>query len=142
MAFIELMANPAADEPAAALFAKDLQTIGYVANLTRLFARRPAVYQAWAQLNRAIKANMDVRVYELATLAAARTLQSSYCALAHGTVLRDRFYDADTVAAIVTDHRRAGLGPADVAVMDFAAKGIETLIAKQRTILAQLPLRQ
>jgi uncharacterized peroxidase-related enzyme len=61
-------------------------------------------------------------VYELATLAAARTLRSSYCALAHGTVLRDRFYDADTVAAIVTDHRRAGLGPADVAVMDFAAK--------------------
>jgi uncharacterized peroxidase-related enzyme len=122
MAFIELMADPAADEPAAGLFAKDLQTIGYVANFTRLFARRPAVYQAWAQLNRAIKANMDVRVYELATLAAARTLRSSYCALAHGTVLRDRFYDADTVASIVTDHRRAGLGPADVAVMDFAAK--------------------
>jgi len=122
MAFIELMADPAAAEPAAGLFAKDLQTIGYVANFTRLFARRPAVYQAWAQLNRAIKANMDVRVYELATLAAARTLRSSYCALAHGTVLRDRFYDADTVASIVTDHRRAGLGPADVAVMDFAAK--------------------
>jgi len=122
MAFIELMADPAAGEPAAGLFAKDQDTIGYVANFTRLFARRPAVYQAWAQLNRAIKANMDVRVYELATLAAARTLRSSYCALAHGTVLRDRFYDADTVASIVTDHRRAGLGPADVAVMDFAAK--------------------
>jgi alkylhydroperoxidase/carboxymuconolactone decarboxylase family protein YurZ len=71
MAFIELMADPAADEPAAGLFARDLQTIGYVANLTRLFARRPAVYQSWAQLNKAIKANMDVRVYELATLAAA-----------------------------------------------------------------------
>jgi ribonuclease PH len=27
-------------------------------------------------------------------------------------------------------------------MMDFASKGIETLIAKQRTILAQLPLRQ
>jgi len=26
--------------------------------------------------------------------------------------------------------------------MDFAARGIESLIAKQRTVLAQLPLRQ
>jgi len=27
-------------------------------------------------------------------------------------------------------------------MMDYAAKGIETLIAKQQSILAQLPLRQ
>jgi hypothetical protein len=26
--------------------------------------------------------------------------------------------------------------------MDYAAKGIESLIAKQRSVLAQLPLRQ
>ena len=122
MAFIELAAGQDADGPAAELFAEDLRTHGYVANMTRLLALRPAVYRAWGQLIGAIKANMDPRVYELATLAAARTLRSSYCALAHGTVLRDRFYDADTVAAIVTDHHQAGLGPADVAVMDFAAK--------------------
>jgi len=122
MAFIELMADQEADGPAAELFARDLEATGYVANMTRLFALRPAVYQAWAQLNRAIRANLDPRVYELATLAAARTLRSSYCTLAHGNVLRDRFYDTDTVAALAADHRRAGLGAADVAVMDFAAK--------------------
>jgi uncharacterized peroxidase-related enzyme len=120
MAFIELPEGQDVDGQAAELFAADQQAFGYVANLTRLFARRPAVYQAWRQLSEAIKENMDLREYELATLAAARRLRSSYCALAHGKVLRDRFYDADTVVGIATDHRRAGLDPADVAVMDFA----------------------
>jgi uncharacterized peroxidase-related enzyme len=122
MAFIELPADSDVDGQAAELFAADQRAIGYVANFTRLFARRPAVYQAWRQLNQAIKANMDLREYELATLAAARSLRSSYCALAHGKVLRDRFYDADTVVGIATDHRRAGLAAADVAVMDFAGQ--------------------
>jgi uncharacterized peroxidase-related enzyme len=115
MAFIELGTD-------AELFAEDLEGKGYVANLTRLFAHRPAVLRAWEQLNGAIKANMDLRRYELATLAAARRLRSSYCALAHGKVLRDRFYDAGTVRGIAADHRQAGLDPVDVAVMDFADK--------------------
>jgi uncharacterized peroxidase-related enzyme len=109
-----------ADDPIRELFAADQETLGYVANLTRLFAHRPAVYKAWERLNTAIKANMDLRRYELATLAAARRLRSSYCALAHGKVLRDRYYDATSVRDIVTDYRHAGLDPVDVAVMDFA----------------------
>ena len=53
-------------------------TEGHVANLTRLFAYRPEVYRAWRQLNAAIKANIDPRRYELATLAAgARRLFST-----------------------------------------------------------------
>jgi uncharacterized peroxidase-related enzyme len=113
VAFIELGTD-------AELFAEDLEGKGYVANLTRLYAHRPAVLRAWEQLNGAIRANMDLRRYELATLAAARRLRSSYCALAHGKVLCDRFYDAGTVRGIAADHRQAGLDPVDVAVMDFA----------------------
>ena len=45
------------------------------------------MYAAWGELLGAIKANMDLRRYELATLAAARRLRSSYCSLAHGQVL-------------------------------------------------------
>ena len=99
MAFIELPDVQDVDGEAAEMFAADQRALGYVANLTRLFALRPAVYQAWRQLSEAVRANMDPREYELATLAAARTLRSSYCALAHGKVLRDRFYDADTSPA-------------------------------------------
>jgi len=120
MAFIQLPPQQQADDQAAELFAADQETYGYVANFTRLFARRPAVYTAWRQLNAAIKANMDLRRYELATLAAARRLRSSYCALAHGKVLRERFYDANAVRSIATDHHHARLDPMDVAVMDFA----------------------
>ena len=61
---------------------------------------------------------MDLRRYELATLAAARRLRSSYCSLAHGKVLRERF--GEPVREIALDRRDAGLDEIDVAVMDLA----------------------
>jgi uncharacterized peroxidase-related enzyme len=88
-------------------------------NYERAFSGRPEVYAAWGQLNGAIKSGMDLRRYELATLAAARRLRSSYCSLAHGTVLHERF--GEPVAQIVRDPRGAGLDEVDIAVMDFAA---------------------
>ena len=51
-------------------------------NYERAFEARPDVYTAWGELLAAIKTNMDLRRYELATLAAARRLRSSYCSLA------------------------------------------------------------
>jgi alkylhydroperoxidase family enzyme len=92
-------------------------------NLERAFADRPEVYAAWAQLNGSIKAGMDLRRYELATLAAARRLRSSYCCLAHGTVLHEQF--GEPVVAIALDHRAAGLDEVDVAVMDLAERVVD-----------------
>lgn len=92
-------------------------------NYQRAFADRPAVLDAWGELNGSIKAGMDLRRYELATLAAARRLRSSYCSLAHGTVLRERF--GEPVLEIARDHRNAGLDPVDVAVMDLAEKVVD-----------------
>lgn len=120
MTFIETATEGAAAGTAARLDADDIADHGYVANHTRVLALRPEVLAGWAQLNRAIKHGMDLRRYELVTLATARALRSTYCAMAHGRELRDRFYDPETVRRIVTDHTRAGLTPAEVAVMDFA----------------------
>ena len=92
-------------------------------NLERAFEPRPHVFTAWQQLNGAIKAGMDLRRYELATLAAARRLRSSYCCLAHGTVLRDTF--GEPVAEIARDYRTAGLDEVDVAVMDLAVQVVD-----------------
>jgi uncharacterized peroxidase-related enzyme len=89
-------------------------------NFERAFAERPEVFTAWMQLNNAIKAGMDLRRYELATLAAARSLRSSYCCLAHGRVLLESF--AEPVSEIARDHRAAGLDKVDVAVMDLAER--------------------
>ena len=87
-------------------------------NMEVAFAQRPDVYAAWSQLLGAIKANMELRRYELATLAAARRLRSSYCCLAHGKVLIEDF--GEPVREIALDHHSAGLDPVDVAVMDLA----------------------
>jgi uncharacterized peroxidase-related enzyme len=118
---------PEADAPPALaeLYEADRQTFGEVANFTRAFSLRPDVTAAWRQLNAAIKSNMDLRRYELATLAAARRLRSTYCALAHGSVLANQFMSADDVTAIMTNHHAAGLDEVDVAVMDLAEKVID-----------------
>jgi uncharacterized peroxidase-related enzyme len=92
-------------------------------NYERAFAERPEVLAAWVELNDAIKAGMDLRRYELATLAAARRLRSSYCCLAHGTVLRERF--DEPVLEIARDHRSANLSELDVAVMDLAERVVD-----------------
>jgi len=89
-------------------------------NYERAFEERPDVLAAWVQLNTAIKANMDLRRYELATLAAARKLRSSYCSLMHGRVLLEEF--GEPVREIALDRRTAGLDDVDVAVMDLAEK--------------------
>jgi len=84
MSFIELVDD---EEFAAA----ERNALGYTPNYNRLFARRPQVYAAWRELNVAIRGGMDRKRYELATVAAAEVLRSSYCALAHGKVLLEKF---------------------------------------------------
>jgi alkylhydroperoxidase family enzyme len=96
-------------------------------NIENAFTGRPEVFAAWLELNGSIKAHMDLRRYELATLAAAYVVRSSYCCLAHGRILRDQFgVDA---ASAVTDPAAAGLDEVDRAVMRLAAKVAENASA-------------
>ena len=105
-------------------------------NFEQAFAERPDVFAAWVELNGAIKASMDLRRYELATLAAARRLRSSYCCLAHGTLLQERF--GEPVLQIALDHRAAGLDEVDVAVMDLAEKVVDDATSIEEADLQQL----
>jgi uncharacterized peroxidase-related enzyme len=95
---------------------------GYVHNYSRLFARRPAVYDAWAQLGGSIKAGMELRRYELATVAAARQLRSSYCTLAHGRLLSQRFLEPEEVRDLVAHRSTEAIDDLEAAVMDLAEK--------------------
>ncbi len=92
-------------------------------NSERAFEARPEVLEAWQGLNGAIKAAMDLRRYELATLAAALRLRSSYCCLAHGSVLIEQF--GEPVERIVTDRDNAGLDETDLAVMRLAERVVD-----------------
>jgi len=120
--FIEPVTDGDAAGDAAGLMAADRAADGYVRNYTRLFARRPAVYAAWAALNGSIKAGMDLRRYELATVAAARQLRSSYCTLAHGKVLADRFMSPDEVRDLVAKRSTDAIDELEAAVMGLAEK--------------------
>jgi hypothetical protein len=72
MTFIETVPEDEAVGAAAEMYALDRAALGYLPNFTRAFSCRPAVYAAWRQLNGAIQDGMDLRLYELATAAAAR----------------------------------------------------------------------
>jgi uncharacterized peroxidase-related enzyme len=106
----------------AAAYTRDREALGYVANYTRVFANRPGVLDAWRALNGAIKASMDPRRYELATVAAALRLRSSYCSLAHGKVLAEQFDGPAAVSALVTAPSTARLTAVDHAVVALADK--------------------
>ena len=120
MSWIEGAAEDSSEEVTSA-FERDRAAQGYVANFTKVFALRPGVYEAWRGLNTSIKASMDLRRYELATVAAARRLRSSYCCLAHGKVLVEQFDGADDLRAITGDADHE-LDPVDAAVVRLAEK--------------------
>ena len=122
MSFISTVDDESAAGDTASLFAEDRARLGYVANYTKAFSHRPDVMRGWQQLIGAVRSNMDLRIYELATLAAATGLRSSYCALAHGKVLVSKFYSAPEVASIARDYATSGLAENEVALMAFAEK--------------------
>jgi alkylhydroperoxidase family enzyme len=103
-------------------------------NYERAFAARPEVYAAWGQLNGAIKAGMDLRRYELATLAAALRLRSSYCSLAHGKVLIETF--GEPAADLAGD--RSSLAPVDRAVMKLAERVVDDATSIEDADLEEL----
>ena len=117
MAHIDTPSEEEATGETAAVYERERERVGYVPNYARVFASRPDVYQAWRGLIGAIIENADFRRFELATFAAARGLRSTYCALAHGSVLAKQFYDNDAVVALP-----GGLDEADAAIMAFAEK--------------------
>jgi alkylhydroperoxidase family enzyme len=102
-------------------------------NLERLFTLRPDVYAAWVELVTAVRATSDERRYELATLAAARRLRSSYCSLAHGKVLAEKFYDFESIPTLPD-----GLEDADRAIMAFAEKVVDDATAVTEADIEEL----
>lgn len=132
MTFIETVAEDAAAGDVAALYRESEQGNGHLQNFVRAFSLRPEVFRAWQRLNATIRTN-DLRRYELATLAAARRLRSSYCALAHGSVLADRFLTPAEVVALPD-----GLSEADRAVMDLAERVVDDATAITRADIDRL----
>jgi uncharacterized peroxidase-related enzyme len=105
-----------------AIYDQELAARGYVANYARAFSGRPEVYAGWMALKDAITSQMDPRLYELVTVAAATAIRSSYCSLVHGQILATSYYPAEQVATIAAGEPGDGLDAADAAVVRFAQK--------------------
>ncbi|MCS0498971.1 carboxymuconolactone decarboxylase family protein [Protaetiibacter mangrovi] len=119
-----IIRTPEPDEvagDAAELYAEDLQAIGYVPSHTRVMATNPAAVRAFENLIRASIRTMDLRRYELVTLAAAQAIGSRACRLAHGRKSL-KVFDENQLERIARDFHDAGLSEAEVAMMDFAQK--------------------
>jgi uncharacterized peroxidase-related enzyme len=125
MPYLQTVPPGEASGEAKAAYDKDLAAQGYVANYTRAFSLRPEVLQGWLALKDAITSGMDPRLYELATVAAATAIRSSYCSLVHGRILATSYYPAGTVVSIAADGTGAALGAADAAVVRLARKVAE-----------------
>ena len=78
MSFLKTIDPDEASGEAKALFEKDLTKKGYISNYTRAYSLRPAVLEAWRELQGSIRRNMRLRRYELVTFAAATALHCSY----------------------------------------------------------------
>jgi uncharacterized peroxidase-related enzyme len=122
MAFISTVPVDQAAGEVKAMYEQSERDLGYVSNFAKVFSHRPAVFAAWRGLLGTIRPSLDPRRYELITLAAARALQSSYCALAHGAVLRKQFYSTVQLSAIADDPAATDLAPGEIAMMRFAEK--------------------
>jgi len=120
MAFIDTTPVAEATGEVRALYEREQAARGYVPNYAKLFSQHPEVMSAWGQLIGSTRARMDTRRYELITMAAARGLRSSYCMLAHGTILQQEFFSPSQLAAIAADFSTPDLTPAEAAMMAYA----------------------
>lgn len=120
--FVHSVSEAEATGAVADYYEQQRKSWGFLPNYALVFSGRADVAQAWNALNAAIREGMDRRRFEIATIAAARALRSTYCTAAHSKFLRDTCGDEATLRIISEDASGAGLGPQDRAVYEFATK--------------------
>jgi uncharacterized peroxidase-related enzyme len=120
--FIETVPESDATGDLADYYAQQRAMWGFLPDYAGAFSSRPEVAQAWNALNSTIRGGMDRRRFELATIAAARAVRSTYCTAAHSKFLRDVCHDEATLWSLADDSSGARLGAQDRAVYAFATK--------------------
>ena len=121
MSFIEIIPDTEVSPEVQAMYDRQKSFWGFVPNYARVFCWRPEIMGLWAQLQAGIKRNMDKRRFELITFAAAHTLRSTLCSLAHGRALT-AFFSMEDVQLMARGASPASLTAAEAAMMSFARK--------------------
>jgi uncharacterized peroxidase-related enzyme len=120
--FIQTTPEAEAEGKLHEIYEGDRKSLGYVPNHAMVFSLRPEVLEAWRAFQGSIRKNLQLRRYELVTLAAAKALNCRYCLLAHGAILIKNGVSVDQLRSILTNFHESGLERAEVAIMEFAQK--------------------
>jgi uncharacterized peroxidase-related enzyme len=120
--FISAVPEDAATGALAEYYRQQTSAWGFLPDYAAAFSSRPDIARAWNTLNAAVREGMDRRRFEIATIAAARALRSTYCTAAHSKFLRDVCGDEPTLGRIAADPSGATLDEQDRAVYEFAGK--------------------
>ena len=75
MTFIEGIPEEKATGKIRKIYEKELRGKGFVKDVTKVFSIRPEFMEAWHTLDNALKANMEERNYELATIASTSSIR-------------------------------------------------------------------
>src|SRR3954471_7923662 len=121
MSFIDVIPDSEISPEVRAMYERQKSFWGFVPNYARVFCWRPEIMGLWAQLQVGIKRTMDKRRFELITFAAAHTLRSTLCSLAHGRALT-AFFSPEDVQLMARGASPASLTTAEAAMMSFARK--------------------
>ena len=121
MTILRLTPEAEASGLTAEIYDADRRSLGYVPSHTKAMSLNPEAFLAWESLTKAISSSLGIRRYELVTLAAAQSIGSSHCRLAHGKKTLS-IISEEQLRAIAKNFHDAGLPEAEVAMMDYAVK--------------------
>jgi uncharacterized peroxidase-related enzyme len=121
MAFIDTIPEADGDADVLAMYQRQRAHWGFVPNYAKVFCYRPEIMALWAALQAGIKRHMDKRRFELITFAAAHTLRSTLCSLAHGKALTE-FFTQEDIELMARGASPRSLTDAEAAMMAFARK--------------------
>jgi uncharacterized peroxidase-related enzyme len=115
--------TPPANEANSALYSRDVADDGYVANLTRLWAWRPDVFDGFFRLRNLLteQAALSLRERAILVCATAANVGDSYCALAWGAKLASET-DPTTAAQVVQRKEAKKLTARERALTIWAGK--------------------
>jgi uncharacterized peroxidase-related enzyme len=101
------------------------QKAGFVPNVMRVLARRPAEFRAFMAYHDALmdgQSGLTKAEREMIVVATSGANHCQYCVVAHGAILRIRAKDPLIADQLSTNYRQANISSRQKAMLDYAMK--------------------
>ena len=101
------------------------QKAGFIPNVMRVLARRPAEFRAFMAYHDALMegdSGLSKAEREMIVVATSGANHCQYCVVAHGAILRIRAKNPLIADQVATNYRQADLSARERAILDYAMK--------------------